>query len=51
MLENARYDVILGTPWRNDVKPRAKYDEGIVKITNLIIKGKVVHLKGAKCVM
>ena len=40
VLGDTRYDVILGTPWHKDVKPKTDYDKNTVQIKDTIFIGK-----------
>ena len=39
VVADTRYDIILGTPWHRDVKPKTNYERGIVEIGEHVIQG------------
>lgn len=42
VVANTRYDVILGTPWHNDVLPKTNYKNGTIQIGEEKIHGEII---------
>ncbi len=47
-MADTRYDVILGTPWHQDVQPKANYRDHTLSIGGKILKGKFDETKNSE---